>query len=169
MGASYYVFRTELGWVGVAGVNGRVQRLTLPKSDKAEAEALLRGGMGEGVVETNHDFRSLADQLVAYFAGERVSFECEVDMDGASAFDGKVWQAVREIGYGEARSYGWVASRIGQPRAVRAVGRALSRNPIPVIIPCHRVIRSDGSLGGFSSGAEWKARLLGIEGRRIGD
>jgi len=78
-------------------------------------------------------------------------------------FDKKVWLALKDIPYGETRTYKWLAEKIGKPTAFRAVGQALSRNPIPILLPCHRVIESDGSIGGYSSGIDIKRRLLEIE------
>jgi O-6-methylguanine DNA methyltransferase len=78
-------------------------------------------------------------------------------------FERKVWAALNEIPFGETRTYKWIAEKIGNPAAVRAVGRALSKNPIPIVIPCHRVIESDGSIGGYSSGVNIKKRLLELE------
>jgi methylated-DNA-[protein]-cysteine S-methyltransferase len=86
-----------------------------------------------------------------------------LDLDGAGEFDRRVWGAAREIGYGETDTYGGIAARIGRPGAARAVGQALGRNPIPVIVPCHRVLRADGSIGGFSAGLDWKVKLLEME------
>ena len=75
----------------------------------------------------------------------------------------KVWYALNEIPYGETKTYKWIAEKIGKPAAVRAVGQALSKNPIPIVVPCHRVIESDGSIGGYSSGVNVKKRLLEME------
>ena len=86
-----------------------------------------------------------------------------IDWSRYTPFQKKVWEAVKTIPYGETRSYKWVAENIGNPRAARAVGQALKRNPLPGIIPCHRVIRSDGSLGGFSRGLKKKRDLLRAE------
>jgi O-6-methylguanine DNA methyltransferase len=86
-----------------------------------------------------------------------------LDLSAGTAFQQAVWQALCRIPYGETRSYAWVAGQIGRPRATRAVGSACGANPIPVIVPCHRVIASDGSLGGFSCGLKWKKRLLALE------
>ena len=102
-------------------------------------------------------------ELAEYLAGKRAFFSVPVDLSGAPAFQRKVLAAAREIPFGEARPYAWVARRIGQPRAVRAVGTALGRNPVPVIVPCHRVLRSDGGLGGYIFGLDVKDRLLQIE------
>ncbi len=141
----------------------------LPRRARCEAVQALREGITGELVETKHDFSGEADRLAAYFAGEHVEFQCRIDVPRASEFDRRVWDAAREIQYGTVRSYGWIAARIGQPGAARAVGQALGRNPIPLIVPCHRVIRSDGTLGGFGCGVDWKRRLLVLEGIGAGD
>lgn len=87
-----------------------------------------------------------------------------MDLSGGTPFQRKVWGALRQIPYGQTRSYAWVAQRIGKPKAARAVGAACGANPIPVIIPCHRVVASDGSLGGYTAGLAWKKKLLRLEG-----
>jgi methylated-DNA-[protein]-cysteine S-methyltransferase len=102
-------------------------------------------------------------ELTAYFRGENSSFSQEVKFLTGTEFEKKVWSVLNEIPFGETRTYKWVAEKIGNPSAVRAVGRALSKNPVPIIIPCHRVIESDGSIGGYSSGVNVKKRLLEME------
>ena len=89
--------------------------------------------------------------------------KAELDLPAHSRFRRSVWTQSRKIPFGEVRSYGWVARKIGKPGAARAVGRALRENPWPLLIPCHRVVRSDGSLGGFDSGLKWKRLLINIE------
>jgi O-6-methylguanine DNA methyltransferase len=101
-------------------------------------------------------------QLQQYFAGERRQFELPLNPAG-TAFQKSVWRALSEIPYGETCSYRDIAQRLGQPGAMRAVGGANGANPIPIIIPCHRVIAADGSLGGFSSGLWRKQKLLVLE------
>jgi len=160
----YYIAETQMGWVAVVGTeDGAVTRLELPRETKEEAEEALKEGNNGWLVESLHDFTGQAKRLAAYFAGERVNFDCRVEPTNASEFDRRVWESAREIGYGEIRTYGWIAERIGNKGASRAVGSALGRNPVPLIIPCHRVVRSDGGLGGFSSGLRWKIRLLELE------
>ena len=105
-------------------------------------------------------------QLRAYFAGERQEFTMPLAPHG-NAFELRVWQALREIPYGETASYGEIARRIGSPTAARAVGLANGRNPIAVIVPCHRVIGSDGSLTGYGGGLERKRYLLDLEAGRL--
>jgi methylated-DNA-[protein]-cysteine S-methyltransferase len=107
-------------------------------------------------------FADVRRQLSEYFDGERVTFDGELVMAG-SAFEQSVWRALREIPYGETVSYGEIARRVGQPSAARAVGVANGRNPIAVIVPCHRVIGADGSLTGYGGGLERKRLLLELE------
>jgi methylated-DNA-[protein]-cysteine S-methyltransferase len=106
--------------------------------------------------------RETARQLSSYFKGRRVTFDAEQCLEG-SDFELEVWRALEEIPYGETRTYGDVAAMIGRPSAYRAVGNANGRNRLPVIIPCHRVVASDG-IGGYGSGVDVKRFLLSIEG-----
>jgi len=106
--------------------------------------------------------RRLAEELDAYLRGDLTEFSVPVDLRG-TPFQLSVWEALRQIPYGEVRSYSAVAEAVGRPAAVRAVGAANGANPVPVIIPCHRVIGSRGELVGFGAGVEWKLRLLGTE------
>jgi len=107
-------------------------------------------------------FSPLKNQLASYFAGESKTFAVRLFPEG-SDFQMQVWAALEEIPYGRTVSYRWVAERIGKPKAVRAVGAANGRNPISIIIPCHRVIGSDGSLTGYGGGLDVKRRLLRLE------
>lgn len=110
-------------------------------------------------------FGDLPDRIRDYLAGKVVGFPDRLDLSWASLFQRSVWKVDQSIPYGETRTYHWVAEKLGMPKAARAVGQALARNPLPIIIPCHRVIYSDGNLGGFSSGQDWKRRLLEIEAK----
>ncbi|MBI2890943.1 MAG: MGMT family protein [Nitrospirae bacterium] len=110
---------------------------------------------------------AIARLLNRYFKGGKPNLRrAPADTRGMSPFQLGVLRAAQAIPYGEVRSYGWVAARIGRPRAARAVGRALATNPLPLVFPCHRVVASDGSLGGFSSGLAVKRKLLALEGAR---
>ena len=111
--------------------------------------------------------REAKRQLQEYFAGERTDFELKIEPHG-TAFQLDVLAALREIPYGETRAYQDIAERIGRPKAVRAVGAANGRNPIPIVIPCHRVIGRDGSLTGFGGGLDAKRVLLNLEQRQRG-
>jgi methylated-DNA-[protein]-cysteine S-methyltransferase len=112
------------------------------------------------------DTLRVIDQLADYFSGKRKEFDLELAPRG-TAFQLAVWNALREIPYGDTISYAELARRIGKPSAVRAVGAANGANPIPVIIPCHRVIGSNGTLTGYGGGIERKQWLLALEGRRL--
>lgn len=103
------------------------------------------------------------EELAEYFSKGRKEFSCATSFVDGSEFEREVWDALKEVPYGETRTYKWLAERIGRPRAFRAVGNALGKNPIPIIFPCHRIIESDGSLGGYSSGIDIKRRLIEIE------
>jgi methylated-DNA-[protein]-cysteine S-methyltransferase len=102
-------------------------------------------------------------QLRDYFGGTLREFHQNIMFLHGTEFEQKIWLSLKDIPYGETRTYKWLAERIDNPKAVRAVGRALSRNPLPIVLPCHRIIESDGSIGGYSSGVERKRRLLDME------
>lgn len=105
-------------------------------------------------------------QLAEYFGGRRHRFDLPLAPSG-TPFQMATWKALREIPFGQTRSYGDLARRIGRARAVRAVGAANGANPIPIVVPCHRVIGADGSLTGYGGGLEIKKRLLRLEGARV--
>jgi len=114
----------------------------------------------------NDSFGDAVEQLEAYFVGELTQFEVDIHLDGTE-FQRRVWEALRTIRYGETRSYGEVAAQIGMPGAARAVGLANGRNPISIIVPCHRVVGSTGRLTGYGGGIDRKRTLLDLEyGRR---
>jgi methylated-DNA-[protein]-cysteine S-methyltransferase len=114
----------------------------------------------------NEPFSEVIRQLQAYFRGELKEFDLPLAMEGTE-FQLRVWNALRAIPYGETISYARLAERIGNPKAVRAVGLANGSNPIPIIVPCHRVIGSDGSLTGFGGGLSTKKMLLELENKQL--
>jgi methylated-DNA-[protein]-cysteine S-methyltransferase len=114
----------------------------------------------------NAAFVEVVDQLQSYFAGERKNFALDLVLEGTD-FQKKVWTALQEIPYGETISYKKLAEAVGRPKAVRAVGAANGANPIPIIIPCHRVIGNDGSLTGFGGGLPLKKQLLELESHQL--
>jgi O-6-methylguanine DNA methyltransferase len=109
--------------------------------------------------------RPAIGQLLEYLEGKRVGFELALDLRG-TPFQRAVWAALQEIPYGETRSYAEIARRVGQPNAVRAVGAANGANPVALVVPCHRVIASDGKLGGYGGGLRLKGKLLAMERSR---
>ena len=119
--------------------------------------------LGEAVVDDRHPVLVETEkQLGEYFAGKRKTFSVALDMRG-TCFQKNVWEALVAIPFGETRSYGQLARQLGAPRASRAVGAANGKNPVSIIVPCHRVIGSSGKLTGFAGGLDIKARLLGLE------
>lgn len=157
----YTIFNTAMGWVGILGSDSGLLAATPPQSSAREAERLL-GERLKSATRSEKPFRETIERLRAYFAGQRVDFPDELDLSSATPFQRQVWRLTRLIPYGETRSYGWIAERLGKSRAARAVGQALARNRLPVIIPCHRVV-GDGGLGGYSGGVGMKKSLLRLE------
>ncbi len=158
----YITFNTDMGWVGILGSAKGLLGTTLPQRSAQEVRHLL-GDRVNHAAWSPRLFEDLMERLRIYFSGHKVTFPDELDLSPATAFQRKVWEITRLIPYGETRSYTWVAEQIGKPRAVRAVGQALGRNPLPIIVPCHRVTASDGKLGGFNGGVEMKRYLLYLE------
>jgi len=118
-------------------------------------------------VRDDSAFDDVRTQLEEYFEGERTEFDLPLSPSG-TAFQRRVWTALRDIPYGETRSYGQTAQAIGSPSASRAVGLANGQNPIPIIVPCHRVVGADGSLTGYGGGLDTKRWLLGHEAQHAG-
>lgn len=116
-----------------------------------------------GVERDEEALEELAGELGEYFAGNRRRFDVAVDLTGATSFQREVLQEVREVPYGETATYGELAERLDRSGAGRAVGNALGRNPVPIVIPCHRVVRADGSVGGYTAGSGYKEQLLELE------
>ena len=151
-----------MGWLGLLSSANGLLRITLPQRSAQDALQLL-GDRANCANQAPHLFEDLKKRCQAYFSGQRTDFPDKLDLAGATSFQHKVWEATRFIPYGETRSYTWVAEEIKNRGAARAVGQALARNPLPVIVPCHRVTASDGKLGGFSGGLEMKRHLLWLE------
>lgn len=129
--------------------------------------AHAKGAIPEGAENDASVFAELVAQLEDYFAGRRTTFDLELAPRGTE-FQRKVWRALATIPYGETTTYSALAHAIGKPDAVRAVGAANGKNPISIVVPCHRVIGHDGSLTGYAGGIANKRRLLAIESRRLG-
>jgi len=159
----FCIVETALGWVGVVLSPSGLRAVTLPRRDRAAAlTEVLALGAGEEAL--NDDLGDLPERLRRYAGGGPVAFPDALDLSAATPFQRAVWQATRDIPYGQTRSYGRLAARVGRPRAARAVGQAMAANPWPIIVPCHRVVSSDGRLGGYGGGLDMKERLLLLEG-----
>jgi methylated-DNA-[protein]-cysteine S-methyltransferase len=135
-----------------------------PLTLEGDDSALTRVGFGEPRAAQGDAaaVAAAAIQLEQYFAGERTDFDLDLEL-GGTPFERRVWEEVRAIPYGQTATYAEIARRIGRPGACRAVGRANGRNPVAVIVPCHRVVGSDGSLTGYAGGIEMKRALLDLE------
>jgi methylated-DNA-[protein]-cysteine S-methyltransferase len=118
---------------------------------------------GEVTLRKTKKTSMVKKELSEYFEKGKAEFSCKTAFKEGTEFEKKVWNALKGVPYGETKTYKWLASKIGKPNACRAVGQALGKNPIPIIFPCHRIIESDGSIGGYSSGIDIKRRLLEME------
>lgn len=151
------VVRAELGPVSiVAGPRG-VIRVLLGRELKAQQ------GRGPSRRIADRAARELED----YFAGRCKRLEALVDLSGTSEFQRQVLAACREVPYGQVATYSHIARAVGRPGSARAVGQALGANPVPLFVPCHRIVRADGQLGGFGAGLKWKRWLLALEGVQV--
>ena len=163
----YDVVETPLGWMGLLASPTGIRRTTLPQTSPEECVSLLGDEAAEAEL-TPERFEDLTALLALYFEGEPVTFDGQpIDVDDASPFLQAAWRACRSIPFGETRSYSWLAAQAGSPRAARAAGQCMARNRLSIIVPCHRVVTSDGGLGGFGSGARQlglKQTLLDLEG-----
>ncbi len=174
------IFQTDWGWVGLAATDQGVAAVVLPKPTRRAVERALRGlngNVGAGLIParlkreglnpsptTPLHLKAAKEAITSYLSGKARNFNLPLDLQGQPRFCVKVWKVLQSIPYGRVRSYGWVARKVGKPRAARAVGGACGANPVPLLVPCHRVIAGDGSLGGFSGGVSVKKRLLRLEG-----
>ena len=158
----YITVNTDMGWVGILASARGLLGTTLPQSSAQKAHQLL-GDRANQATPSPNLLADLVERLKAYFSGHRATFPDGLDLSAATPFQREVWEITRLVPYGETRSYLWVANQIKRPGAMRAVGQALSRNPLAIIVPCHRVVASSGKLGGFSGGLEMKRDLLQLE------
>ena len=164
-GKVYYSrFDSPFGHAFVASTSKGVCLVRFSKITETKFLSLLRKIYRNKATRDDKVLGDVKKTLLDYFNGKPVSFKIPLDLSIGTQFQRKVWRKVGEIPYGELRSYKWVARSIGSAHASRAVGNAVGRNPVAPIVPCHRVICSDGSLGGYTSGIAIKKRLLNLEG-----
>ncbi len=160
MELKYHLMQCDLGWIALLSAGHGLRRLSLQPTPQ---EAL--DGLGADLDRSVHDpacFADVQELLEKYMQGDRQALdEIELDLSDAPPFFSAAWTACRSIPPGETRSYAWLAAEAGRPLAVRAAGQAMARNRFPLIIPCHRVIASDGDLRGYGAGGlQVKAELL---------
>jgi len=158
----YSIFETSLGWCGLIGKDEGILELVLPISGRTAVYTYIISKY-QTVRKADNHFEYLKKDLKNYFLGKNVSFNFPLTLSDFTPFKKKVWEATREIPYGKVRTYGWIAKKMNGLSA-RAVGQALNKNPVPILIPCHRVIKKNGETGGFSGGINLKKRLLALEG-----
>ena len=150
------VIKTKEGFVLIEFSEKGLVSLKLPCKKKPKFFPVSKDKQQEIV-------KRLKKDLNQYFDGKKIDFDYPLDLSGNSGFCFKVWKALRNVHYGRTKSYKWLARKAGDKNCCRAAGNALGKNPLPVIIPCHRIIQSNGKPGGFSSGLNWKKRLLDLE------
>ena len=159
------IFKSPWGWMGLSESEKGIDGIALPKPSKRAIETVLRD-------QSHEPFQSGASprleaarrQLLDYLAGKRDTFNVALDLSNGTAFQRQVWRVLQRVPYGKLRSYQWIAARVGGPQYARAVGNAVGANPIPIVIPCHRIVAQDATLGGFSGGVSMKRKLLSLEG-----
>jgi methylated-DNA-[protein]-cysteine S-methyltransferase len=162
------IFKTRWGYFGLAGTDRTLCRTCLPVSEPSIAKAVVLSGLFcDSTLPDKGLLPDLQEQIAAYFEGQNVDFSTKIEVDLADRrpFERTVLNTCRRIGFGRTMTYAQLAAAVGSPRAARAVGNAMASNPVPLIIPCHRVLRSDGGLGGFSAigSTDLKQRLLNLE------
>ena len=166
----YTIFKTKWGYFGLAGTESGLLRTCLPlgnpEKGKSQLLTTLQATLCSEPVEPRFEkqfFKTAQDQIAAYFEGACINFaDIPVSLDGLSGFCSAVLTTCKDIKFGQIVTYSALSKKSGRANAARAVGNALAKNPLPLIIPCHRVIRSDGKLGGFTApgGTNLKAKLL---------
>ncbi|MFJ6112566.1 methylated-DNA--[protein]-cysteine S-methyltransferase [Agrococcus sediminis] len=165
---AYRSLDTALGTLLVAATPAGLVSVTFDGAHPEQTLDRLAVELSPRLLEAPARLDDAARRLERLIAGRARAFDGPLDLSLARGFGREVVERLREIPYGETRSYAEVAAAVGSPRAVRAVGTACRRNPLPIAIPCHRVVRSDGSLGQYAGGAEAKRLLLGVESARRG-
>ncbi len=166
----YGTMDSPVGTVYVALDGNKVVALTFPRQNERAFRLSLSSQTSRPVRRADEKAQPVIHELREYFEGTRKKFSFHPDLSGCTKFQKKVLTITAKIPYGQTRTYGWLAERAGSPAAARAVGQAMARNPVPIIVPCHRVIGSNGTLCGFGGGAkrlDLKEKLLAMEGVRL--
>jgi|DewCreStandDraft_4_1066084.scaffolds.fasta_scaffold15010_5 methylated-DNA-[protein]-cysteine S-methyltransferase len=159
----YNVFLTKSGYASLVSNGKAVIRFFLPMAKNNDMIKIIKKTFPDSVELNNSFFKETRELIKNYFKGMPISFNMPVEFLGVSDFVKQVLNITYLIPYGETRTYKWISDKIGSEDMSRAVGTALSKNPIPVIVPCHRVIQSNGEIGGYSYGLKWKIKLLQLE------
>lgn len=160
---SYRTLETPLGRLMLAATTDGLLRVAFENEGFDAVLGALAGSVSPRILEAPAALDAPAREIDEYFVGRRRTFDLRLDRTLSHGFRGEVHEYLPRIGYGETLSYKDLAQRVGNPRAVRAVGSACATNPLPVVVPCHRVLRTDGALGGYVGGLEAKSALLELE------
>ncbi|MGF6888692.1 methylated-DNA-[protein]-cysteine S-methyltransferase [Nocardia sp. GAS34] len=160
---AYTTIDSPVGRLLLAATPKGLVRVAYAREDHAQVLETLAHKISPRILRAPQRLDRVARELEEYFANQRRTFDVPLDLSLSHGFRALVQRHLPEIGYGQTRSYAQVAELVGNPKAVRAVGTACATNPLPVIVPCHRVLRSDGSMGGYVGGAEAKHTLLDLE------
>ncbi|MBA3719382.1 MAG: methylated-DNA--[protein]-cysteine S-methyltransferase [Nocardioidaceae bacterium] len=165
---AYRTIDSPVGELLLAATERGLVRVAYVREDHESVLATIADRVSPRVLQAPARLDLAARELDEYFAGRRRAFDLVLDMQLASGFSRAVLDQLARIGYGATESYAEVATKAGRPAAVRAVGNACARNPLPLVVPCHRVVRSDGSLGGYAGGSAAKRALLSLEAAAAG-
>ena len=159
VGIPSFCYRSPIGWIDIIAEENRISRASFSEGDPSSAPTFPpRLPILARTIKL----------LDIYFAGGAINFvEISVQIAYGTEFQQQVWKTIQQIPYGEVRSYQWIADQIGRPKSARSIGNAVGANPVSILIPCHRVIRSNGALGGYGGGVERKRQLLALEGHDI--
>ncbi len=163
---TFHICETDRGWVGLVFSPHGLRATTLPRQSREQA---LRDVMATGATQPapEREIADIPERVSALASGRYTELALHIDWEGISPFRRTVLEEALRIPPGQTRSYGWLAARVGHPGAARAVGRVMATNPFPLVVPCHRVIGSDGGLHGYGGGLAMKEALLRAEGARV--
>jgi methylated-DNA-[protein]-cysteine S-methyltransferase len=160
-------FKTSFGWCGLIKGKKGLKRIFLPEKNKQELISKIKDFCPLSVLSKD-GFEKEIKGISAYFMGDNNNFSFVLDFSGSTNFQRMVWSETAKISFGKTRTYQFIAEKINRKNSARAVGNALGKNPFPVVIPCHRVLRADNKLGGFTAagGIKLKEEMLKLEGLR---
>jgi methylated-DNA-[protein]-cysteine S-methyltransferase len=157
-------FDSKIGLIYIASSENGVCKISLPRESKKDFLAWLHKNFSDGEVRENKSRnKEVIEQLTRYFNGRLAKFSCDIDLIG-TPFQKRIWRELSKIAYGSTITYKQLAKRVGTSKGFQAVGRANAANPVPIIIPCHRVLGTDGSFVGYGAGIKTKEFLLKLEG-----
>jgi methylated-DNA-[protein]-cysteine S-methyltransferase len=163
----YTTIKSPVGEMLVTRTDRGLNFVAFPKNRWQRFFSALKKDENVVLIRDNKKFSRLRNDLKAYFSGKKVRFKERLDLKGGTGFQKRVWTAIQKIPFGQTRSYAWLAKQVGGKNKARAAGSACGSNPIPIVVPCHRVIREDGGLGGYGGGLNVKRKLLKMEGANI--